>query len=711
MTVLQPGAQTTDLNAASLKPLMEPEAIAIIGASADPRRIGGRPIKYLIDGGFKGAIYPINPNREEIQGLKAYPSIAAAPDGIDMALVAVPAAGVLAQVDACIAKGVKSLLLFSSGFAEQDEEGAAMQAELTAKVRSAGVRLLGPNCLGLFNARLGYYPTFTSSLEYGMPTVGPVGIATQSGAYGAHMFALARDHGIGVKYWASTGNEAEIEVADIIDFYVSDPDVQVIMAYQEGVRNAPKLLAALDRAREARKPVLMMKVGRSAVGAAAAASHTASLAGKDQVFDAVFHQYGAFRVETTEEMLDLAYACTRRYYPSRGRLGIVTISGGAGVMMADAAEKAGLDVAPMPDDAQKALKELLPFAAVRNPVDITAQAINDMSLVQKNYEAMLARGGYDAILGFFTMVPMAPSVGRPLLDAIKTASEHRSEGLMVLSMIAPDDLVKEFEDDGGLVYQDATRAVNAIAGLVRIGRRFDQAPPEPLPALPATVEAPPLTAVAEHEAKRVLSTAGIPVVEEFLAGTAADAVEAARRMGGKVVLKIASPDIAHKTEIGGVLLNIEGDDAVADCHHLLLERAHAAKPEARIDGVLVAPMITDGVETILGIQRDPTFGPVVVFGLGGIFTEVFEDVTFRLAPFGRDEAHRMIEEIKGYPLLAGARGRPRADLDALADALAKLSVYAHMHRDRIESIDINPFLVRPLGLGAIAVDALIVPAG
>ncbi|MBI1776140.1 MAG: acetate--CoA ligase family protein [Proteobacteria bacterium] len=709
MTGASTARPLADRSPASLRPLLQPRSVAILGASADPSRIGGRPIHYLKDAGFAGPIYPINPNRSEIQGLKAYAKIEEVPGAVDTVLVAVPAPIVVGLVRDAVARGVRSFVIFSSGFAEASAEGAAWQDELTRIAAESGARMIGPNCLGMFNTQHRYFATFSGSLDHGYPKPGRIAVVSQSGAYGSHMFVLARDKGLGTNYWLTTGNECDVDVADAISFFADDPDTDVIVVYVEAIKSRERLFQALARAHEVKKPIVIMKVGRSAVGAAAAASHTASLAGSDAVYDAVFRQFGVYRAETTEEMLDVAYAATRRIYPSSGRLGIVTISGGAGVLMADAAAAHGLDVPAMPEAAQRRLKEMLPFAAPRNPVDVTAMFFNDMSLVTKNLQLMLEEGGFDAIIAFVTSIPRTRGVGDKLRHALSEAVKPYPGRLLVLSMIATPEIVREYEAEGFLAFEDPSRGVAAIAALVAFGRAFAAGKGAPPPALPTSALPAPTGPTGESEAKRVLASVGIPVVEERVATSAAAAVAAAEALGYPVALKIASADIPHKTEIGGVLLGLGTAAEVESGFGTLRERAASRAPTARIDGIAVAPMIAGGVETILGVHRDAAFGPVVMFGLGGIFVEVLKDVSFRVAPFGIDQALAMIREVKGFPLLDGARGRPKMDLEALAAALSRLSVFAAANAERIESIDINPFIVLPRG--ALAVDALIIPRG
>lgn len=699
--------------------LFRPRSVAILGASDDPNRISGRPLRYIKEGGFKGGLYPINPNRTEVQGLKSYARLADLPEVPDVALLALPASATEQAVVDCVAAGVGAAVIFSAGYAEADEAGRALQDSIRAIAAAGGLRLLGPNCLGLFNASLGFFGTFTQSLDRGVPPPGPIAIVSQSGAYGSHLALLARRRGLGVDYWITTGNESDIDVSECLEWLALQPEVKVVMAYVEGVRDGERFIRALETARLARKPVVLMKVGRSEVGARAASSHTAALAGSDAIYDTICRQYGVHRAETTEEQIDIAYACARGLFPVGDRLGIVTLSGGVGVQMSDAAARHGLDVAPMPLAAQKRLKDLLPYAAVENPVDTTAQALNDMGLLEENLRVMLAEGGYDALIGFFTSVPATRTLSEPLRNAIRAGTSAFPDRLIVLSMVADAEIVRTYEDDGFLVFEDVDRGIAAIAALHRFAEAFARPAPLPRTIASGTASAGLGTASAglgtrsfsEIAAKRLLASAGVPILDEAIAVDAAGAVDAARRLGFPVVMKIVSPEIEHKTEIGGVLLGLADEAAVADGFALLMARAAEHRPDATIEGVLVAPMAGAGVETIIGVAQDPVFGPAVMFGLGGVFVEVFEDVTFRLAPFDASEARRMIGEVRGRALLAGARGAAEADVEALVAALVAVSAFAHTHRDTLQTLDINPFLVRPKGLGAVALDALIVPRG
>jgi acyl-CoA synthetase (NDP forming) len=689
---------------AGLTPLLAPRSVAVLGASSDPTRISGRPIAYMKSQGFQGGLYPINPNRTEVQGLKAYASINDVPEVPDVAIVAVASEVAAAAIEDLAKKGVKAVVMFTAGFAEMDDAGAVAQDKMVATARSYGMRILGPNCLGVFDARRSYYATFSSSFDSGWPVPGRIGIASQSGAYGTHLYTLARNRGIGASTCIMTGNEGDVTVGECIGWLAENPDVDVIAVYAEGIREAPGLIAALETARAARKPVVMQKVGRSELGTKAAKSHTASIAGDDAVTEAIMNEFGVFRASNSEQMLDIAHTATRKIYPVKNTLGVITVSGGAGVLISDVAETLGLAMPEMPMEAQKRLRALVPFCAPRNPVDATAQVSNDVTLVKTFTESMIRDGGYTSVLGFFSMTASSrrwPSIEEQL-NAVKDENPGR---LYVLSVIVPPEGRDELEADGWVVLEDPTRAVVAIDAMGRFGEAFAKPAGAPAPTVPAVTL--PAVTPTEAEAKRLLATAGIRSAPEAECKEAEAAVAAAEKFGYPVVMKILSPDILHKSEIGGVLLDVSDAAGVREGFALLLQRATSAAPSARIEGVLVAKQLKGGVECIMGIMRDPVFGPIAMFGLGGIFVEILKDVVFRRCPFGPDVAEEMIRSIKGAPLLLGARGRKNADVKALADTLSRLSAFAVAAGPKLASIDINPVFAMPEGEGAFAVDAVV----
>jgi acyl-CoA synthetase (NDP forming) len=689
---------------AALDAMVRPRSVAVVGASDDATRIGGRPIAYMQKQGFAGAILPVNPNRATVQGLTAFNSVGALPQVPDVAIVAVPGESAVQAVDDLGAKGCRAAVVFTAGFAEVDEAGAAMQDRLVAAARKHGMRLLGPNCLGLFNAAVNFYPMFSLSFEQGWPLPGNIGIASQSGAYGTHVFAVSRMRGIGTPVCITTGNEADVSLGEAIGWMAQAPEVEVICAYAEGIRESARFTAALDLARRNRKPVVLMKVGRSELGGHAAKSHTASIAGDDTITQAVLDEFGVVRANTTEQMLDIAYAATKRIYPVGNSLGVITVSGGAGVLISDAAEAAGVPMPPLPEPSQAHLRSLISFCAPRNPVDCTAQAVNQTELFPQFLETTAADGGYGSMMIFLTQTAGSTTLSPKLRPYMRSAREKYADRLWVLCGIAPPEKVREYEADGFLVFEDPTRAVGVIEAMGRYGDAFAAAAPEEIVVPQVKL---PTTTPTEAEGKRILARAGIPAVPEKACGSVDEAVAAAESFGYPVVAKILSPDILHKSEIGGVLLDLADADAVRAAHATLLARAAERAPGARIEGVLIAKQIKGAVEMALGIARDPVFGPVAMVGLGGVFIEILKDVSFRRCPFDEAQAEAMVRSLKGFPLLDGARGRPKADVKALASALSALSRFAAGADERLLSVDVNPLLVLPEGQGACAADAVI----
>ena len=690
-----------------LDALFNPRSVAVIGASEDPTRIGGRPLRYLKEFGFQGKVWPVNPRRDRVQGIEARPDIGEVPGPIDVAVVAVAAPNVPETIEACAECGVGAAVVFTSGFAETDAAGAVGQRRLREIALSSGMRILGPNCLGVYNAATGFFATFTTTLDIYPPKPGPVAIVSQSGAYGSHLGLLARRRRIDVGLWVSTGNECDVTVSECIAWMAERPDIEVVAAYAEGIGDGNALLASLDAARARGKRVFFTKTGRSEAGAEAVRSHTAALAGADAVFDAMLAQAGIVRTDSTEEMLDAAYAASFGALPSSRRVGLMTISGGAGVMMADEAAVQGLEVTPMPEETQRRLKEKLSFCTPRNPVDITAQVFNAPHLVGAFLDAMLDEGDYGAVVLFFTYVASVEFMANPLVEAIARARERHPHRPILMSMVGSDEAIAPYEALNVPVFEDPVRAVRTVSALARVGEGLARGPA----AGADTTARPPGNRhdggrLDEHEALRLLASWGVPVVEARVARSAEEAARAAAAIGGPVAMKILSPDVEHKTEADGVALGVAVDHAAAE-HDALVARARAYDANAGVRGTLVAPMV-GGVECILGVRRDPVFGPVVMVGSGGVLAEVVDDVAFGRAPIDDAQAKRMIAGLSVAQVLEGARGRPRCDIDALAAAVAALSRFAAAHADVIESVDVNPFVVLPEGEGGLALDALII---
>ena len=688
----------------SLQPVFVPQSVAVVGASSDPDRIGGRLLRFLLEAQFEGTIYPINKSGAlEIQGLPAYASVLDIPGNVDQAVIVVPAPGVETAVRESIAKGVKCVVVLTSGFAELGDAGRLAQNKLLQMCQQAGVRMLGPNSLGLLNVDTRYFATFSTVLYGLQPRSGNISLATQSGAFGSCAYGMATLRGLGLSKIIATGNEADIDVAECIDYLAEDTQTKVICAALESCRDGQRLRAALLKAAAAGKPVLVMKVGRTELGAAAASTHTGSLAGNDAVFDAVFLECGAYRPHSIEEMLDIAYYCTvTGRLPSNNALGIITGSGGIGVLMADHAGDLNLTMPALPPEGVAAAQALLPFAVAANPLDMTAQVTSLPNGVARTLEIMLAHGDYGTVFAYLAHAGLAPERFASTIDRLAELRLQYPHKDVVMVMLSATQSTEKLEAIGIPVFADPTRAMMAMGAAAKMAaqRKHLYAMPAKKPA------ASRLTDVStEQGAKHVLKLAGLPVLSEQVCSTANAAAKFASEIGFPVVAKIASPDILHKTEIGGVLLNLQDAKAVESAFETLLARAHQHMPNAQIDGVLITPMVKGGVETILGVQVDPTFGPMILYGAGGTAVELFKDVALASAPLTPDSAKALIDKVKSSALLRGWRGAHAADENAVVNALCKLSEFAMTHADQLQSVDINPLLVQQQG--AVCLDAVI----
>jgi acetyltransferase len=713
-------SKTVDTNISGIEFFYDPRSIAIIGASGHPGKPGGRPLAALQKRGYAGRLFPVNPSYDEIAGTRCYPTILDVPGDVDMAIISVPAASVLEALQQCVEKRVKAAIIFSGGFSEAGAEGEALQQRVAQLARKHDIRVLGPNCLGLINLRNSVMASFAHIIDLEPVEPGTLALVTQSGAFGAMMVAEATEAGVGVSSFTSVGNEADAEFSDFVGHLLDDPGTEVIGGYLEGAKDGDKLRRVAEQALQRRKPIVMVKVGRTRSGARAASSHTGSLAGDDQVYDAFFRQTGIVRIDSFGELTSFAIL-HRSGRSCRGRnVAILSGSGGHGVMLADRCESLGLSVPEITGATREQLERFLPhFASARNPVDLTAQAGVDPSMLGKCLQALVSDDGIDVVLAnaFFQersgirqareLAAIYESTSKPvvLLSRDRGRSEVEARCLALLA------------DAGVPVLSDGLQAAQAVAHLAWYQEKAqlasaaaaESAEPDLVPARDVERWLHARTPLTEYESKRLLERYGIPVTREGLATSPDMAVELARQLGYPVALKVQSPRILHKTEAGGVRLDLGSDDQVRAAYAEILDNAGRFAPQAQIQGVLVQEMVKDGIEVILGATKDPVFGPVVMFGLGGIFVEALRDVSFRIAPLTRSDAREMIEEIRGHRILRGARGRPAADLDAIVDAISAVSRLVTDHRDRIEELDINPLLVS--SRGATAVDALIRRSG
>ncbi|GLT12060.1 acetate--CoA ligase family protein [Sulfitobacter porphyrae] len=688
--------------------IFQPRSIAVIGASSDPNKTGGRPIHMLKIHGFAGAIYPVNPKSAEIQGLKAYPSLTELPEVPDLILVLVPGAAAVSVLEVAAELGVGAAIVLSAGFAENGPEGAVLQQRVSELATQSGMRIVGPNCLGSVSVGNRAVGTFSISMEKEMPATGGISIVTQSGNIGSAALSLLAESGAGVARFIATGNEADVQASDALFWLARDAETKVILLGLETCRDGGRLIAGLEAARDAGKPVIALKIGTSEAGQKAALSHTGGLAGSDRVFDAVFKRYGVVRVHSLEDLVQIGAAVeaigTRRIGTTPSAA-MVAASGGFGVMMADAAAAHGVAVNPLSAASQARIKERLPLASAVNPIDATAQMSADPDILENLVEAALDDPANSTVCLMLALGMNNSRLRGIFTDALQRITDRHLDRTVVACISGPKDAIADLRGMGIACFPTIDAAMSGIAALSRLERG---APSEPMETI-ARARLQPEAWRNEVTAKAALRAAGLPFTEDLVATTAQEAAEAAESLGGAVVLKILSPEIQHKSDIGGVELGIQGGADAREAFTRIINAADRHAPAARIDGVIVAPMTTGGTELILGATCDATFGPVVMVGLGGIFAEIFEDTALELAPVTKSQAAAMVRRLKAFALLDGARGRAPADIDALTDAIVALSRFALRHAEDVAEIDINPLLVRDKGLGCVALDALIVP--
>ncbi|WP_010142342.1 acetate--CoA ligase family protein [Oceanicola sp. S124] len=694
-----------------LTAIFQPGSIAVIGASSNPTKTGGRPVHMLIKHGYAGQIWPVNPKADEIQGLPAFAALDALPGVPDLILVAVPGASAVAVLEQAAAMGVPAAIVLSAGFAESGPEGLALQHRVTEIAAASGMRIVGPNCLGAIGVRNRAIGTFSIALEQQMPRSGGISIVSQSGNIGSAALRLLGESGAGVARFIATGNEADVQAADAIDWLAGDDETKVILCCLETCRDAGRLTAALDRARAAGKPVIALKIGVSEAGQQAALSHTGGLAGSDRVYDAVFARHGAVRVHSLEELVQVGAAAEAkgaRRIGTRPSVAVIAASGGFGVMMADAAAANGIAVNPLGEAARARINRALPLASAANPIDATAQMSADPDILGELLDAVMEDKANSTLCLMLALSMEIPRLRSVFTAALAEVTRRHPDRTLVACVSGPADAVQELSALGVVCFPTIDAAMAGIAALGRLEAIAGQSQAA-LPVIAAAKLAPGACR-NEATARATLAAAGLPFAQEITATTAEEAAAAATTLGGAMALKILSPDIQHKSDIGGVELGVSGPEAARAAFERIIAAAAQHAPEAVIDGVLISPMTSGGTELILGTTTDPTFGPVVMVGLGGIFAEIFEDTALRLAPVSRVEAAQMLRELRAFPLLNGARGRAPADLEVLEQAIVDLSVFAARHAADVAEIDINPLLARPQGQGAIALDALIIPS-
>jgi acetate---CoA ligase (ADP-forming) len=698
----------------TLQSFFWPRSIAVLGASPDVHRIRGRLLHQLRENGYPGRILPINPSYQEIDGLRCYASIGAVDAAIDLALVAIPAAGVASALEECAKAGVKNALIISSGFAEEGGAASDMQAALVEVTKRTGIRACGPNCEGYFNALGKIATTFSPTVEmkedegHVLVSDRRVGVIAQSGGIGFALFNRGKSAGIGFSYVISTGNEADLNMADFLDYMVEDSNTHAIMLFCETVRDGPAFISALAKARRLGKPIIAIKIGRSDAGKRASASHTASLSGSYTAYRAVFERYGVIEAEDPDEAVAIAGVLLTCPLPKGRRTGIITPSGGGGAWMADTLSAHGLIVPTLSVGAQTALRSLMPsYGASGNPVDVTAQGSNTGPAMMTVMETLAQSDEIDMLV----LIASLTSETRVSLDAerVRATAARCGKPMTVWTYTLPSAFGREKAAGCGLFVHSDLRnvgvAMDKLAGYAETLARAVPAAPDGTKVAPLPDDLPRV--LTEHQAKALLAPFGLPKSRERLAASAATAAEAAVALGFPVALKIASPDIPHKTEAGGVILGLQGQHSVTAAYEQIIQSTMRYMPDARIDGVLVQKMAPKGHELVIGMVNDPTFGPIMMVGLGGSMVELMGDVVHRPAPVDVAEATAMLRSLRSAPLLQGFRGASPIGIAPAAELIANLSQAAVAYRDRIAEMELNPVILHKDGSGLTIADALI----
>lgn len=681
-------------------------SVVVIGASPRPETPGGATVNQFLEQKYQGKLYLVNPKYETIEGLPCYPSVGEVPEKVDVAVIAVAARLVLPVLQQCADAGVKGAIVYTAGFAETGNDG---QAEMQALVRRTGMRIMGPNCVGLVNNATSMWATFAQAplFESGFQPNG-LGIISQSGFFGIAIYQLAAYEGLGFRYFASVGNQADLSFSDFLAYMVADPEIQVICAYLEGLKAEEDILPVLRSALSKKKPVVLIKVGNTEAGSRAARSHTGALAGSEENYTALFRQTAVARAEDFEQMM--AYLkITLMERPPRGRkVAIISISGGGAVMLADKCGRSGLQVVDLQPETLARLDAMLPdYATSGNPLDLTGRALEELTLFGDALEALLDDPGVDTVLVSYHISSLLC-----WMALAKLREYYPKTDKTVIAVGTPlgeeDDvrlLVKETRRVGVPVINDMNYAIWALSSYVNWRDKADGYAEMLLPGKGMASEAQGEESLTEYTSMEILKTYGLEFPRSILAKSPMEAGEAARELGSSVALKIQSPHILHKTEAGGVKLGIESPAEAEAAFQEILTKAATNKEDAVIEGVLVQEMLPAGQEIIVGMKRDEALGPVIMFGLGGVFVEVLQDVSLRVAPLTPQDAREMVEEIKGYKILQGYRGSPPSDIEAIWELLLQVSRFA-LENPTVQELDLNPVFVYPRGQGLKVADAL-----
>ncbi len=705
--------------------IFAPESVAVAGASTTPGKVGHDIFANILKGGFTGTLYPVNPKARSVLSVRAYASVTDIPDPVDLVILILPPKIALHTVEESIEKGVKGIVVVSAGFREIGPQGREVEDRIVAMCREAGVRMVGPNCLGVINPNPSVQ--LNASFSARMPAFGNISFISQSGALCTSVLDFAADRDFGFSKFVSIGNKADVDELDLLRYFHRDLDTEVILIYLEELRRGPEFIEAVKEITSGERPtpVLAIKSGRTGAGARAAASHTGALAGTEAVYDAIFRQSGIIRAESIDELFDLATAFAyknesalgkyRRKVPDGNRVAIVTNAGGPGIVATDMTVSTGLQLAEFGEETVQALASHLPAAAnLHNPVDVIGDASQDR--YENALSDVIRDENVDGALVILTPQSMTNALGTAEAIVRIARRTHKPILCCFMGIIDVSTGVKYLQGHGIPVFRFPENTAKAFGAIYRYSRWLNRPQFAPFQMPHAVDRAGEIirqcldagkTHVGEREGLALLDCYGFQVLPTRAAGSADEAVAAAEDIGFPVVMKIVSPQVIHKSDAGGVLLNLTDADAVREGYARITDSVHRFNAEAVVEGVLVQKMAPSGEEVILGLNRYPVFGPLIMFGIGGIFVEVFQDVDFRLAPVGRNSARRMIQGIKGYKLLRGFRGRPRVDLEAIERAIVSMSDLG-LHHPEILEMDINPLLVHPEGSGATVADCRMV---
>lgn len=702
---------------ADLRRFFGPKSVALVGATENLDRFAGRVLMRMMNFGYEGEIFPVNPRFGTVRGLKCYPTLRDLPKAPDHVGIVVPAEKVSSILEDCAAREVSFATIFTGGFAETGtSEGRERQADILSLARRSGIRIMGPNCNGLISFVDGFAMTTSGTIAGPRKLPGNIGVVSQSGGAGqTNVMWRAQDLGLSISYQVSCGNSADLNILDFMEFMINDPATDVIMVLAEHIPDGRRLFEVAGLAAEREKPIVMIKLGRTEAGSRAAASHTGALAGADSICDAALRQCGIIRVDDCNELYEIAMLLRTRKWPRGRRAGATTISGGNAVLLVDLAADLGISWPEFRAETKAQLVDVLPkMGTAGNPVDLSNAAIGKPEIFQRCIEAISADDQVDVVIPVFTMSPAG--------DMRQAAESARTESKpVVLLWIGgctddPSFSAKGIIETGIPVYRNSLSCLKAVRAAMSYGeflgnriRTSELTKPKGVDVdLARQLLRNSKDVLTERESKAVLSAYGFQAPKDGIARKAEEAVCIAREIGKPVALKIESADILHKTEAGAVCLHVSGDDAVREAFNRVIAAAQSYKPEAKLDGVSVQEMAPAGLEIMLGITVDPIFGPVVVAGLGGIYVEVLRDVAYRVAPIDMREAEVMLRELRGYPLLEGVRGAPRRDIQRLCDLITRLSWLGHNHQDDLTELDINPLVLFEAGGGAQVVDALII---